>query len=106
MNIFLPTRTVSILFALLIVLLWIILYRAQRAPNTFDLKDVLCETVDNKQQVSTTKTLLTGAFLTSSYSLIAHPSDLIYAAYLTAWVTTQGVSAWKNVQLTKIGSDK
>jgi len=106
MTVDLPVRTVSILFALLIALLWIILYRAQRAPNDFDLKDVLCETIDGKHEVSTTKTLLTGAFLISSYLAIVHPSDVAYAAYLTAWVSTQGVAAWKNVQLTKIGSDK
>lgn len=93
-----PTQAVSIMFALVLALLVVILRRMQLAENTFDMKDVICEWTDNKQIVSTSKTLLTGAFLSSSYYMLKYPSEIVYAAYLTAWVANSGIRAWYKAQ--------
>lgn len=101
MNLTIPTSAVSILFALLLALLSSILWRIQHATNTFDLKDIICEWVDGKQIVSTSKSLLAGAFLVSSYYLIKNTSEVSYAAYLAAWVVNGGIAAWRKVQEAK-----
>jgi len=97
-NITLPTEAVSILFALVLALLVVVLRRMQAAPDTFDLKDVICDWIDGKQICSTSKTLLAGAFLTSSYYVLKNPSEMVFAAYLTAWVASRGISAWRDVK--------
>ncbi|CAB4187556.1 hypothetical protein UFOVP1155_37 [uncultured Caudovirales phage] len=96
-----PTESVSILFAMMLALIFSILWRLQNAENTFDLKDIICEWADGKQIVSTSKSLLAGSFLVSSYYLIKNISDVCYAAYLTAWVANSGVAAWRKVQEAK-----
>lgn len=98
MNLTIPTEAVSILFILVLALLVLVLRRMQMAKNTFDLKDIICEWTDDKQIVSTSKSLLTGAFIVSSYFVIKNPSELSYGAYLTAWVVNGGIAAWRKVK--------
>lgn len=87
----------SILFiaglAGLIVMLWM----AQRKPDGFDMRDIICswDKKHEKQIVSTSKALLTGAFLVSSYVLIAHYTETALGLYLTAFVVNGGVVAWQ-----------
>jgi len=98
MTLTLPTEAISILFVLLLALLVVVLRRMQAADDTFDLKDVICDWIDGKQICSTSKTLLAGAFLASSYYILKNPSEMAFAAYLTAWVASRGISAWRDVK--------
>lgn len=93
-----PASTVSILFGLLLVLLGVILWRMQAQDDTFDLRDVICSWDGERQIVSTSKSLLAGAFLASSYYIIQNPSDVSFTAYLTAWVANGGIAAWKKTK--------
>lgn len=94
----------SFLFAGLLTFLILVLWRMQRQPDSFDLRDLICEwnAEHTLQIVSTNKTLLTGAFLTSSYYVIRNSSDAAFFAYLTAWVVNGGITAWQKTQAAKV----
>lgn len=104
MNLTIPTSAVSILFVLVLALLVIVLRRMQMAKDTFDLKDIICEWTGEKQIVSTSKSLLAGAFLVSSYYIIKSPSEVNYAAYLAAWVVNGGIAAWRKVKESEVAA--
>lgn len=93
-----PSSTVSILFGLLLILLGFILWRMQSQPDDFDLRDVICSWDGERQIVSTSKSLLAGAFLASSYYILRNPSDVSFTAYLTAWVANGGIAAWQKTR--------
>lgn len=89
---------VSLIFVGLLIALAMILWIMQRKADTFDLRDAICTfTPDGKQIVSTSKSLLAGAFVVSSYYIIKSPSDMAFGAYLLAWVTNGGIAAWQKV---------
>lgn len=91
-----PTEIPSIIFITGLAGLVVILWHSQRKPDDFDLRDVICswDNKNKKQTVSTSKTLLTGAFLTASYVLIEHYTETAFGLYLTAWVVNGGVVAF------------
>lgn len=88
---------VSLIFFGLMLLIVLILAIIQFKDDKFDLRDIICE----NGVISTTKSLLSGAFLTSSYYLIEHGNATVFSAYLLAWVSQSGIKAWQNVQVTK-----
>ena len=88
---------VSLIFVGLLAALAMILWYMQHKNDTFDLRDAICNFTDGKQIVSTSKSLLVGAFLVSSYYLIQNPTDMAFGAYLIGWVTNGGIAAWQKV---------
>lgn len=89
----------SVLFVAAIAALILILWRMHTAADAFDMRDIICEIVDGKRVVSTSKSLLTGAFLFSTYYLIINPGGTEFAAYLAAWVVNGGVVAWRKTKM-------
>jgi hypothetical protein len=98
-----PTEAYNLIFVLLLVLLGIILWRMHVNETSFDLKDAICswDSKHQKQIVSTSKSLLVGSFIVSSYYLIKNPSDVGYAAYMATWVANGGVATWRKVKETE-----
>jgi hypothetical protein len=95
--ILMDNSVLSFLFVGLIILISILFWKMQRDKNdTFDLKDIICkwDSEHKKQIVATDKSLLTGAFLVSSYYVVHNISDTAYAAYLSAWVLNGGIAVW------------
>lgn len=91
--------TTFIFLAVLIVIV-VLLWRMQNKPDNFDLRDIICswDEEHQKQLVNTSKSILAGTFLTSSYYIIEHPTDMAFGAYLLAWVTNGGIAAWQKTQ--------
>lgn len=70
----------------LLVILW---WHSRR--DYFDLRDALTSPgTDGIRRVDTSKTILVGAFLTSSYLLADNYSDTAYGLYLGAWILNGG----------------
>ena len=88
----------SAIFLSLLLVLGIILVTFQSKDDDFDLRDVICSWNGKTRAVSTSKTLLAGAFLTSSYYLVKNPTEMAYGAYLLAWVTNAGVVAFQKIK--------
>ncbi len=89
----------TIVFLTTIVILAVILVFFQRKDDDFDLRDIICSWNGKTRAVSTSKTLLAGTFLVSSYYLIKNPTEISYGAYLAAWVANSGVKSWQSVKL-------
>jgi hypothetical protein len=87
-------------FLILILVIALILAEFQRKDDTFDLRDIICswDVKSQKQIVTTSKSLLAGSFIVSSYYLVKNPSDIGFGAYLATWVANGGVAAWQKVK--------
>jgi hypothetical protein len=96
----------SFLFAGTLAVIALLLWRGQHKDDGFDIRDIICSYSDGKQTISTSKTLLAGAFLTSSYYVVKNPSDTAYAAYLAAWVLNGGITAWQRTKTAELQSKK
>jgi len=100
MNFYLPTNAVTVIFGFLIIgALWL-LWVWQRRKDNFDLRDALTSPgTDGVRRVDTSKTLLVGVFLVSSYLVSDNYSDTALGVYLGAWVINGGAvlayKAWK-----------
>lgn len=88
----------TFIFIGMLIVIILLFWWMQSRKDEFDLRDIICEWNGKKQIVSTTKSLLAGSFLASSYYLIEHPSDMAFGAYLLAWVTNGGIAAWQKTQ--------
>ena len=88
----------SAIFLSLLVILGIILVAYQRKDDDFDLRDIICSFNGQTRAISTSKSLLTGAFLISSYYIVKNPTEIGYGAYLMAWVTNAGVVAFQKIK--------
>ena len=91
----------SFLFAGILAFIALLLWRGQHKDDGFDIRDIICSYSDGKQTISTSKTLLAGAFLTSSYYVIHNTSDTSFAAYLAAWVLNGGITAWQKTKVSE-----
>ena len=96
-GVYLPTNTVTIIFALLFVLAGVLLYRWHTHEDNFNLKDALTSPgTDGIRRVDTSKSVLVGTFLVSSYLVADNYSDTALGVYLGAWVINGGaVLAYK-----------
>ena len=92
-----PSGIVSVIFALIMVGSVAMLVRWQVRRDDFDLRDAItAPTPDGKRRVDTSKALLVGTFLVSSYLIADNYSDGALGIYLTAWVVNGGaVLAYK-----------
>jgi len=98
---YLPTNAVTLIVGILIVVSLLILWQWQRQKDDFDLRDALTAPgTDGIRRVDTSKTILTGTFLVSSYLLADNYSDTALGVYLGAWVVNGGAvlayKAWKS----------
>src|SRR5689334_19805884 len=76
----------SILSIGVLVLIW-----WHSRDDKFDLRDSITSPgTDGVRRVDTSKTILVGAFLTSSYLLAENYSDTAYGLYLGAWILNGG----------------
>ena len=91
---------ITIAFITAICFLNVIVMIFQNKNDTFDIRDIICswDAKSKKQIVSTDKTLLAGAFLTSSYVVIHNYSEVALAAYLAAWVTNGGIASYHKLK--------
>jgi hypothetical protein len=86
----------SIFFACFLAFIFLLLVWSQFTNPEFDIMDMVY-TYDaslKRKSLNTAKTLLTGAFITSTFYVIKHDSDAAFFAYLTAWVANGGIYAW------------
>jgi hypothetical protein len=87
---------VGVLLEVIGILIWV-----QFKKDTFDLRAIY-STYQNGQLVpDTSKSLLVGTWIVSSYLTIEHYSDAAVLAYLTAWVINGGFAALAKYQLAK-----
>ena len=92
-----PSGIVSIIFIVLMMVALGLLFFWQRRADTFDLRDAITAPgPDNVRRVDTSKAILVGTFLVSSYLVADNYSDAALGVYLTAWVVNGGaVLAYK-----------
>lgn len=91
----------TFVFLLLLIVLFALLWHMQNKPDSFDLRDIICswDATAQKQVVNTSKSILAGTFIVSSYYVMEHTSDISFGAYLLAWVTNGGIAAWQKTQM-------
>ena len=85
---------VGLLVIGLVVFLWL-LFKAQNAPDRFDLRDLV---MDNRK-VSLTKTSQTGAFLVSTWAFVYlvlnnRFTEWYFTGYMAAWIGNRAILAW------------
>ena len=91
MNFYLPTNAVTVTFVLLIIAAIWLLWVWQKKKDNFDLRDALTSPgSDGIRRVDTSKSLLVGVFMVSSYLVADNYSDTALGVYLGAWVINGG----------------
>lgn len=92
-----PSGLLSILVIAIILASVAMLIRWHFQPGDFDLRDALtAPTPDGKRRVDTSKAILVGVFLVSSYLVADNYSEGALGLYLGAWILNGGaVLAYK-----------
>ena len=96
----------SILFFLFLTFLSVIFIRAQFKIDDFDIRDVICSYSNGRRAISTSKTLLAGTWLASSYYIMVHDDATAFTAYLAAWVLNGGITAWQKTKTKEKSEEK
>lgn len=90
--------TITAVYCVVVALAALVAISWHRSADSFNLQDVVCTWDNGKRIVSTSKVLLVGSFIVSSYYLIRNPGGTEYAAFLAAWVINGGVVAWRKTK--------
>ena len=87
----LPAHSFGIFWLGLITLAVLLLIWWHTRHDTFDIRDAITSPgTDSVRRVDTSKSILVGAFLVSSYWITEHYSDTALGLYLSAWVINGG----------------
>jgi hypothetical protein len=88
---FLPSGIVGIIFLVLMLIAVVMLWKWQMTKDDFDLRDAItAPQPDGARRVETSKFILVGTFLVSSYLIADNYSDTALGVYLGAWVINGG----------------
>lgn len=86
-----PSTPFAVFFAIVITIVGVTLVRWHFQKDHFDLRDAITAPgTDGVRRVDTSKSILVGSFLVSSYWVSDNYSDAAMSIYLGAWVINGG----------------